>query len=381
MNSTILFNLALWLAVFYSCIGDNTNIPVLNVTKSYPSKNISLQDIADVVYIPLETKEGFLIDRFFRIQYIDEDIFVTNNREEIMFFDSKTGKALHSFNRYGRGPGEYTGIGSIAVDKRNNEMYTTTNTLRSNIHPINVYDLQGKHLRTLEFRDIGFPKFFHSYNDEYLFCYNTNTEERSPYKLLSKADTIFTYLPIMFSDRDKMSVTLEDDMGYTTYEGGGNTILKTHDGYIFSEAGIDTMYIWNIHNGRLTPIMIRTPSFKSMKVPIGAFIDGQCSEYIFLSTIERKFDFETDEGFKTVNLIYDKKSNQFYESVVTNSDYVDGMKVNISNPISDGKYVISLEAVKLVELYKNGKLRGKLEEVASKLSEDDNPVLMVVTFK
>ena len=178
-----------------------------------------------------------------------------------------------------------------------------------------------------------------------------------------------------------MSVTREIEGGQTTRGDGGNTILKTPDGYIFSEAGIDTMFNWNIHNGSLTPIMISTPSFKSMNVPIGTFIDGQCSEYIFLSTIERKWDFETREGFKTVNLIYDKKSNQFYEGVVMNSDYVDGMKVSISNPISDGKYVVSLEAVQLVELYKNGKLRGKLEETASKLAEDDNPVLMVVTFK
>jgi hypothetical protein len=381
MKLNIFFYLALLMTVFSCCKGRVSEIPVLDVTKSYPSKNIILQDIADVDYIPLETKDGYLIASYLPIQYIDEEIFVTNNREEIMIFDRQTGKALHSFNRFGRGPGEYTGISSIAVDRNKKEMFTTTNTLSSNIHPINVYDLQGKHLRTLEFRNIGFPRFFHSYNNEYLFCYDSNIERTTPYKLLSKADTTFTYFPLMFSGREKMSVTQEIEGGSMTRGGGGNSILKTPDGYIFSEAGIDTMYYWNMYNEKLTPIMVRTPSFKSMNVPIGAFIDGQCSEYTFLSTIERKWDFETNEGFKTVKLIYDKKSSKFYEGSVMNSDYVDDKKVNISNPISVGQFAVSLETVQLVELYEKGKLRGKLEEIASKLAIDDNPVLMVVTFK
>jgi hypothetical protein len=371
----------LLLILFSNCKRQNTEIPVLDVTKSYPSKNIILQDIADVEYIALETKEGFFVSANLPLQFMDEEIFVTNNREEIMIFDSKTGKALNSFNRYGRGPGEYTGISSIAVDRVKNEMFTTTNALSSNIHPINVYDLQGKHLRTIEFRNIGFPQFFHSYNDEYLFMYNTNIKESSPYKLISKIDTTFTFLPITFLGRDNMSVTQEDNGGYVTYYRNGGAILKTSDGYIFSEAGLDTLFQWNNRNGALTPIMIRTPSFKSMKIPIGAFIIGQSSEYIFLNTIERKFDFETHEGFKTVKLIYDNRSGQFYEGVISNSDFVDDKEVNIPTPISAGQFVIGLQALELVELYNNGKLRGKLEEIASKLSEDDNPVLMVVTLR
>lgn len=381
MKPNKLLYLTLLLTLFTCCKRSFTEIPVLDVTKTYPSKNIILQDIADIVYFALETKDGFLIS-YPPIQYIDEEILVTNNREEIMVFDSKTGKALNSFNRFGRGPGEYTGIHSIAVDREKNEMFTTTNTLSSNIQPINVYDLHGKHLRTIGFPNIGFPQFFHSYNKEHLFWYNSNIEESSPYKLISKTDTTFTYLPITFIGRDKMSVSQTENSGaITTYSRNGGAILKTSDGYIFSETGIDTIYHWNNRNEVLTPVMIRTPSFKSMKIPIGVFISGQSSEYIFLNTIERKFDFETREGFKTVKLIYDKKSGQFYEGTIINSDFVDEKEVNILSPISVGQFVVSLQALELVELYKNGKLRGKLEEIASELAVDDNPVLMVVTFR
>ena len=381
MNSNKLFFLICWLFVFYGCEKRITKIPVLDVTKSYPSKSVILQDIADVEYIPLEIKEGFLISEYVPLQYLDESIFITNGKEEIMIFDRKTGRALHSFNHFGRGPGEYTGIHSIAVDKEKNEIFTTTNSLSSKIHPINVYDLNGKHLRTLEFQNIGFPQFFHSYNDEYLFWYNANVKESYPYKLISKTDTSTTYLPIVFDERDNMSVIIEVDGGVATYGHGGSAILKTSDGYILSEAGLDTIYHWSSFNGALTPVMVRTPSFKSMKVPIGAFISGQCSEYIFLQTIERKYDIKTQTGFKTVKLVYDKKSGRFYEGAIMNGDFVDAKEVIISSrPILAGQFIVILQAFELVELYSKGKLRGRLEEVASKLSDDDNPVLMVVTF-
>jgi hypothetical protein len=35
----------------------------------------------------------------------------------------------------------------------------------------------------------------------------------------------------------------------------------------------------------------------------------------------------------------------------------------------------------LIEAYKKGNLQGKLKEIASKINEDDNPVLMTVRFK
>ena len=362
-------------------------IPVLDVKKSYPSKNIVLQDIADVEYIPLETKKGFLIAEYFYPQYMDGDILITNNRTEIMTFDRRTGKALTSFSRYGRGPGEYLSIGLIAVDVEKNEMFVRPSSLSSNYTPIIVYDLLGKHLRTLEFRGIGLPPFFHNYNAEYLFCYNTNIEEPTPYKLLSKTDTIIAYLPIEFTDRNSMAVTKSDERGTISYFRDGGLISKTSEGYVISEAGLDTMYHWNTRTGELSPVMTRIPSFNSMEFPIGAFIIGQSSEYIFLNTIERKFDFETREGFKTVTLVYDKKGDQFYESTIINGDYIDNESIPISSPILNlisvpaGQFVLGLEAYKLVELHKAGKLKGKLAEVASTLNEDDNPVLMIATFK
>lgn len=48
---------------------------------------------------------------------------------------------------------------------------------------------------------------------------------------------------------------------------------------------------------------------------------------------------------------------------------------------SKGEYWTILNTFDLCKNYKEGKLKGKLKEVAAKLGEDDNPVIMLVKPK
>ena len=67
-----------------------------------------------------------------------------------------------------------------------------------------------------------------------------------------------------------------------------------------------------------------------------------------------------------------------------NSDYVDGKVVDLENFDADlpENYVKNrLRHVNLIEDYKAGKLKGKLKEVASRLDEEANWVLMLIKFK
>lgn len=49
--------------------------------------------------------------------------------------------------------------------------------------------------------------------------------------------------------------------------------------------------------------------------------------------------------------------------------------------IAPNKAVVRLYAHELVEAYQNNLLSGKLKEIAAGLNEEDNPILMEVTFK
>ncbi len=366
---------------------DGGDIPVLDVTKSYPDKNLILQDVAEVEYIPLETREGFLLDEWATIQYMDDRIMVTNNNKgDIIIFDRNTGKGLRSFNRHGRGPGEYPfpHIGNIAVDSDAGEMFVTLNSHGSGTaYLIYVYDMEGKPLRTIEFDRYRFPGFFHNYDSEHLFFLNSDTSQSEPYNLISKRDTVVTHLPIRFDGRSTMAVTQTTENSRRSTS-RGNPLSKTRDGYMISEPGIDTMWRFDKATGEMTPVMAQTPSFHSMEYPIGMFYWAESSDYIFLQTFERKFDFDTNEGFKNVSLIYDKHSGEFFEGKILNTDYADSPPVQQYHPspgVPAGTFVFPIQPYQLLDLHEAGKLRGRLAELAPTLKEEDNPVMMIVTFK
>ena len=368
---------------------------MLDVTKSYPAKNVVLQDIAEVEYLPLETKEGFLLGENPRWHYMDDDILITNNESEVITFDRRTGKAISSFNRKGRGPGEYNIIGSIAVDRKNNELFITQGSLSGNIHAINAYNMDGKHIWTLEFSNLGFPGYFHVYDDNHLFMRHPDKKEAAPFKLMSKTDTVLTDLPIRFEGRDDMTVSETTENGKRAISVTGTTLAKvTEKDYLIAETGVDTIYAWNTDSGKLTPVMTRIPPFGSMKYPIALFADWQSRDYIRLKTIERKFEFPAGgnfnignlNGFASVKLFYDKNDGQFYTGNLVNSDIDDGKGsiVDVSDTrfgIPAGTFIVSLQPYKLKELYEEGRLRGKLAEIAPKLKDEDNPVLLIATFK
>ncbi len=370
-----------------ACCGtkQTSEIPVLDVTKSYPGKEVVLQDVADVEYVVLESADNFLVD-YPTIGYIDDDILMMYNQGgDIMTFDRRTGKALHSFNRTGRGPGEYNaGIHSLAVDAKNKEIFVTMNSL-SGSTPVYIYDFQGNHIRTLRFGTGWFPSLFHNYDDDHIMMYNDDMSMPEPYKLMSKTDTLFTMLPLRFEGREKMSLTQKVEGGSSTYSAGHNVLTNIPGGYMISETGIDTMYRWNTATGTLTPVMTRTPAFHSMEFPIGLYYDGESSDYMFLSTVERKYDFETNEGFETKHLIYDKAYGRFYEGGIVNGDIENGWELYINGNLGlpPGVVIVSYQPYQLMDWYDEGKLHGfPAELIASgRLREDDNPVLMIATLK
>ena len=370
-------------------------IPVLDVTKSYPAKDLILQDIADVEYIPLETREGFLVDNV-RPNYLDDEIMITSNQTgDIMIFDRKTGKGLRSFNRHGRGPGEYPFpyISNIAVDREAGEMFVTMSVIYENNYQIYVYDLEGKPLRTI---DVPMSTgLLHNYDAEHLFFIINDISKPEMLNLASKTDGAVTPLPVRLEGRDNMTVTQREGNA-TMSISRGSRIEKTRGGYVISEPGIDTMWRFDKATSELTPVMTRIPSFASMEYPIGVFFFAEGDDWLIVDTFERRYDFDSGNGFDGMRLICDKRTGEFSEVKIHNSDYAPDADVTelpyFLNPkdltgttesaaLPDGTLAVGIQPFKLIDLHDEGKLTGRLAEIAATLKEDDNPVMMIVTFK
>ncbi len=90
MKTTKIILLALNILLLIACSSEQkqSEIPVVDVTKTYPKKEIVLQDIAEVEYIPLETRDDVLIDNNRRIVYCSNDTIIIHNKQrgDFLFF-------------------------------------------------------------------------------------------------------------------------------------------------------------------------------------------------------------------------------------------------------------------------------------------------------
>jgi len=386
-------------AVALSCGPRETTggIPVVDVTKTYPPKDIVLQDIADVEYIPLETREGFLVGEFMPVPYMDDDILLTyNDKGDIMTFDRRTGKGLATFNRKGRGPGEYTGVGGMVVCREPGEIFVITHDHGMNgDRKMLVYDMSGKFLRRFDLVGVGGLDFLDDYDADHIFFHTEDEIDdgtdagvvtcAEPFGLIAKADGAVSHLPVTFSGRDNMKVDFQMGESHGSVKANGTDgVAKSEDGYISSEPGIDTIYDWNRRTGALTPIAARTPSFSSTNPAIGMFFFASGADYKLFETVERKFDVDTFAGGRRAYLMLDGATGEVTEVKIVNGD-VEG-----ENPLPldkrgggmpRGVKADALQAYELMDLHEAGRLRGRLAEIAATLKDDDNPVMMIVKFK
>lgn len=80
----------------------NQALPVIDMNEDYPEKEIVLQDIADISYIPLETNDEFLFDGSVEV-VTDQYVITKGHRGNDVCFFSRQGKALNRIHRVGNG--------------------------------------------------------------------------------------------------------------------------------------------------------------------------------------------------------------------------------------------------------------------------------------
>ena len=144
MKQTNLLLAAILLVVLAGCVEyrqSHDDLITVDLSKSYPKKELILQDLMDVEYIALETTDEFLTQGL--VQDVGKEYLLVSNRNrdgDIFIFDRKTGKGLRKINRQGQGAEEYAGINRIILDESNDEIL-----VMSPGNKILVYDLYGEY--------------------------------------------------------------------------------------------------------------------------------------------------------------------------------------------------------------------------------------------
>lgn len=359
---------------------------VLDWDKDYPLKEISLQEIADVEYIPMETRADVLLDgNSFHLTLMSDSLLVTQNESDDIFVFNRRGKNIHVFNRTGRGGEQYTKIAFMAADFTEQEIFITAYPRNQTIK---VYAFDGTFKRVLKLpQNYELSQFF-DYDKESLIAideYDLRNKKElltnpRPYVLISKKDGSVVPVDLTFDERVSDDLYVPEMKG--TLSWSISALLKNGRECFISDFGSDTIY--SLENRKLLPVMVKRPSRAwKLNPPKVACVRLKTKRYIFVDFFEKKFFQEgVPENYR--KLVYDRQTGELFTYRLINRDYHPGKVEKLGQFFCDlpAGYVREKKApTQLLQDYEAGRLRGKLKEVASRLDEEDNTVLMLVKFK
>jgi len=349
----------------------------LDVTKDYPEKKIVLQDLADVKYIPLETKKNALLPNSAGcLGYVSDSLIVARTSDnEIVLFNGD-GSVRSSFRHVGQ-----------AVDPKAQEIFIVDYLLK---YRMQVYSFTGQYKRTLP---IPYKMILNSLQDFSADCLlacdmdvNQGISNRAkPYMLLSKkTGEIVKELDIHFTKRmsNRMSKPFGENQTISAAL-GYDPIVRCEDSYVIGDLSADTIYTYT-PQGVLSPMLVRTPPVLSMETPKVLLPDYRAGSYFFFYLVDFEFDFETRTGFPDKYMVYDYAAGKTYVCKLVNRD-CEEQEIQLGDGGVTNKAwntaCYTIPSSDLVEQSEAGKVHGPLKEIAAGRTDDDNPVLAIVRFK
>ncbi|MCS2892372.1 6-bladed beta-propeller [Parabacteroides faecis] len=365
-----------------STVATQDTFITVDVSKKYPLKELILQDIMDVEYIPLESTDEFLCQGV--VQAIGKEIILVKNvinDGDIFIFD-RNGKGLRKFNRKGQGSEEYIFNLSVFLDEDKGEIYVD-----EVIRNVLVYDLYGNFLRNIHRDKVKWINAS-NYNSDFLIARESPSAQKGKdtdnqlFVLISKQNgNIVKDFRIYFEKKIEWGIT--NHAGNTGAAPRPYPIIPYHDGWLLMEPSSDTIFRIS-QDYSLSPFMARTPSIQSMKPAVFLLPCIFTDRYHFMETITMEANFLRNEGFPKTQLVYDKKENSLFEYTMLNNDFPEKGPVNFTMQETTNSEIAfwqKMEPHELIEAYAKGQLKGKLKDIAAELQEDSNPVIMLVKYR
>ena len=361
-------------------------MPVLDMMLRYPKKIIDLQDIADVEYIVLETHEDGLVSGSFYTTLTDSLIITYNSSNDILIF-YRDGRFSHSFNREGGSGKEHSLISeNLCVNPEQKEIYI----YESARGRIQVYSFDGQYKRTLKVKGDGFEfgRLFYIDTKSMLLedrnDVGANGNNPRPYYRLSVADGSKKRLPLKVEKRisNAESWYVKESGLFWGISVNISPVANINGELIISDFALDTVFAYR--DERLIPIARKVNWMKKSGVPWLVTLDAITDKYYLWHAIEKDTNKMVwpDKTFLQDRYTGECTQIKLADKNITDKKYRFRHRASANLFCLPKGYIMQYyPAHSLVELYKEGKLQGELKEIASKLGEDDNSVLMLAKFK
>jgi len=367
--------------------------------KKLPDKSIvRLSEIGatEVEYIQLKTIPQDVVSQIFNIVFSKNYILVreySSIKSPCLF--QNDGSFVTRIGTLGRGSDEFTGINDIDINPKTGSIYLASG--RRQQTKFLVYNINGTFIRAFEGPQAGFEMQY-EFTEDGILCYYNNFfgDIENSYVLIDTTGKIIKKFPNKYPYK-----RIFPGVGYE----GENLFYRFRNQLYKKEIYSDTVFIYN--NKEFVPhIIIDVGNLRinpDVRTNIRTISDARdvLSNYINPWNLFEFGDFIYYEFGAIINEVRDRysfigsKNNNLRTLIVASEGLVndlDGGPNIWPKTTKDVSTVVSwIEAMKFKEYiasdaFKNSspkypEKKKELEELAGNLSEFDNPVLMLVTFR
>ena len=360
------------------CFSDKSNsnkMIQVNVSISYPEKEIYLEDLAEIQYLQLKLDHEFLYND---IRIITSTKIITINRfnGDILLF-SKEGLPFSKFNHQGNGPNDYPNIDLLIYDEMVDEFFIKSD------RKINVYSTSGEFKRTLVLKEGAFLiNEIVNFDINSFLLYDDYEVFPSSFSFISKKDgSLIETIDVSKNKKINIMYRQNVDNGFSLLRAPAYHIVKYNEGYLLTDFSIDTVFFLS-GDKKLSPILVRKPLIQSMDpvIYLNSFIVA--GDYEFMTSITVKNE---NNQLPRKYLMRDKKTGSIYQQKIIFNDYK-GKQVTLSPETiyktqnsQSGLIVLSL--VELQEANRENRIIGRLKELVENSDEDGNDIFMLLRFK
>lgn len=399
------FSLLLLASLLFSCttsidkkedtksISKQKRLHKINLVDAFQEKNnIRLTQLIDSLeYIPLETNESNLLDRISQL-FITEEYIIINGRLRCYLFNRK-GKFIRHIGKVGKGPGEHGAIRTIDVDKDNELVYLVTNYKPY----ILKYNFQGKFLgkvgKDIDINDLIFINTkYYLYNfplwyGDAPFCFGLNKQDSVIHKFKNyilfdyAAENQHSVLGRHFSSffvRTNKDIYAKSFFNDTTY------LLKNYD-------TLEPKFVFDCGKKKL-PHQLLGHNIKHFAENDQYLVPSDITlntDYLFVELEYRKKKFGGLYSINSANTyvvppLDNKKLYGFY------NDYDGGLPFWPVTTYGQNKLVGYINTYQLKDHIasetnkmeiKNQQRNQALLKMASQVTVDDNPIIVIATVK
>lgn len=376
--------------VLLACLGalaqnkTGKNVPEVDVTQAKRFAPLKVSEKATVEFIPLETNADFLLDRVAGalINVTEKYIVTVNITEGKLFVFNRQGKALHTFCRKGQGPEEFVYPIAVRVDEKSKEIFVL------DYKKVQVYSLTGKYKRSLNIpENVKIGSMF-NYDDKHLICYDNHNLDRQgekvaeqPFFLFSKKDGKITRIPLTIQNRIGQSMYIERD-GKKMVVTMNNIapMVKNGDEVVLSDMGSDVVYLYK--RGKVTPLLKRNPGTMDFTPRSAMGVVMKLGDIVWLREVKK----EVKGPRPDINMLtYDVATREVNNLVLWDDvNFTNPYSVQSRNERQELPYnctAANFQPDYLKKLNEQGRLTGRLKELAEEMLEDDNPLLILYKLK